>query len=109
MFQSEPGHGRVSKAKAPGITSLLAMIVGIFLFDAGVQATIVANQHRIYALDPQARNRLNTIFMTGMFVGGAIGSAGAAAIYLHFGWNILCLFGAALALLASLPLYWRRG
>ena len=91
------------------VTSLPAMIVGIFLFDAGVQATIVANQHRIYALDPQARNRLNTVFMTGMFLGGAIGSAGAAAIYLRFGWNTLCLFGAALALLAGLPLYWRRG
>lgn len=90
------------------VTSLLAMIIGIFLFDAGVQATIVANQHRIYALDPQARNRLNTVFMTGMFLGGAIGSAGAATIYLHFGWHILCVFGAALALLAGLPLYLQR-
>ncbi|MDE2466273.1 MAG: MFS transporter [Alphaproteobacteria bacterium] len=90
------------------ITSLLAMIAGIFLFDAGVQATLVANQHRIYALDPQARNRLNTVFMTGMFVGGAIGSAGAATIYLHFGWAVLCLFGALLALISTLPLYLRR-
>ncbi len=86
-----------------GLWSAIAgLVLGVVLLDFGVQSAIVSNQHLIYALRPEARSRLNTIFMTGVFVGGAIGSAGATAIYHLAGWSWLCVFGAALAAVALL-------
>ena len=83
--------------------AIAGMVLGVLLLDCGVQSSLVSNQHVIYALDPAARNRLNTILMTGMFLGGSLGSAGATYAYRFGGWNAVCGFGAALALLAALP------
>ncbi|NEV79251.1 MFS transporter, partial [Rhodopseudomonas sp. BR0C11] len=62
-------------------------------------------------LVPEARNRLNTVFMTGMFIGGSIGSAGAAFAWAHGGWTVVSLYGgalAAIALLLELTARWSR-
>jgi predicted MFS family arabinose efflux permease len=80
--------------------TILGMIVGVMVLDFGVQSAIVSNQHKIYALRPQAPSRINTIFMSGIFIGGAVGSAFGGTIYNLAGWFPTCLFGAAMASIA---------
>ena len=81
--------------------SVIALIVGVVMLDFGVTSAMVSNQHLVFALHAEARGRLNTIFMTGMFLGGSLGSAGATIAWSHNGWNAVSLFGAALALIAA--------
>lgn len=50
--------------------SLVGLIIGILILDLAVQSSQVANQARVYALDPTARSRLNTVFMATMLAGG---------------------------------------
>lgn len=84
--------------------AIAGLVAGIVLLDCGMQGTLISNQHVIYALDPAARNRLNTVMVTGMFLGGAFGSAGATYAYAAGGWNWVSAFGGGLVLLAALPL-----
>ncbi len=79
--------------------SLVGLIVGIILLDFGEQSALISNQHVVYALRPEARSRLNTLFMSGMFVGGAAGSWGASFSWRLGGWHTACIFGGALVLL----------
>lgn len=84
-----------------GIWAVLAgLIVGVVLLDFGVQSSLVSNQHVIYALDESARSRLNTLFMGGVFLGGAIGSTAATMAWRQEGWLGTCVIGIVFALLA---------
>ncbi|WP_430611988.1 MFS transporter [Flavobacterium sp. JP2137] len=72
-------------------TSVVGLIVGIILIDLGLQTIHVSNQTRIYALLPEARNRLNTVFMAFSFLGTAVGSAFGLYLWKYFGWDGVCV------------------
>src|SRR6202012_2045416 len=91
---------------------LWGLVAGVILLDLGVQAGHVANQTRIYALVPEARSRLNTVYMVSYFLGGALGSALGAYGWWHWGWKGVCAAGSAQLLVALAIRGWmhvRRG
>ncbi|WPB57089.1 MFS transporter [Xylophilus sp. GOD-11R] len=82
--------------------SQAALVVGILLLDLGVQGTHISNQSTIYALDPAARSRLTTCYMSSYFTGGAVGSALGAWAYAHGAWTGVCVVGGAACAIALL-------
>lgn len=79
-----------------GSRSIVVVLVAVVLLDVGVQATNVLNQTRLFAIGTAARSRLNTAFVTGNFVGGAIGSALASVLWNAGGWTAVTVGGAVL-------------
>lgn len=79
-----------------GARSIVVVLVAVVLLDVGVQATNVLNQTRLFAIDPAARSRLNTAFVTANFIGGAIGSALASVLWNAGGWSAVTVGGAVL-------------
>jgi len=82
---------------ALGRHDLWALMVGILLADLGIQAVHIQNQQLIFAIDPEARSRLNTGYMVLYFVGGALGSASVGAAYAAGGWSAVVVLGAVYA------------
>ncbi|MBC8985813.1 MFS transporter [Pedobacter sp. N36a] len=83
---------------------LYLFITGIILIDIGQQAIHVTNQTRIYALIPEARNRLNTVFMSVSFVGAAVGSAFGLWLWDQGQWPLFC-FGTTAIILLNICIY----
>jgi predicted MFS family arabinose efflux permease len=112
------GHGRIGSGVGLGLAvvamvladagarSLVLLAVAGVLLDLAVQGHQVFSQQEIYGLRAEARARINTVFMTTIFVGGAIASAVAGALYETAGWTGSTLFGAALPLVALLIWSW---
>ncbi|WP_316799916.1 MFS transporter [Pedobacter frigidisoli] len=83
---------------------LYLFVVGIVLIDIGQQAIHVTNQTRIYALIPEARNRLNTIFMSVSFIGASCGSALGLFLWDKGGWNLFC-YGMTAIIILNILIY----
>ncbi|MDR5822912.1 MFS transporter [Caballeronia sp. LZ043] len=77
-----------------------ALVVTGVLLDFAVQMNMVLGQREIYALHAASRNRLNAVYMTSIFVGGASGSAFASQIYEHGGWPLVAVCATVFPLLA---------
>ncbi|MBF9143613.1 MFS transporter [Hymenobacter properus] len=111
-----PLAGKTADAKGPdytvGLGVLLALaayavlgfgglyvaglVVGVIVLDVGVQSAHISNQSLIFSLVPEARSRLNTVYMTGYFTGGSLGSVLGGLAWTNFGWPGVCLLGAGL-------------
>lgn len=83
-------------------SALAGLVVGCILLDFAVQGALISHQHLVYALRPEARARINTLFMGGMFLGGASGSALAMAAWRMDGWTGVSALGMVLAGVAAL-------
>ncbi|MEH2331476.1 MFS transporter [Nostoc sp.] len=69
--------------------SALAIAVAVLLVDVGVQAVQVTNVARIYTLDAQSNSRINTVYMTIYFIGGAVGTSIGLLCWDLGGWNLV--------------------
>jgi predicted MFS family arabinose efflux permease len=79
-----------------GAGSLLLLALAGILLDLAVQSHQVFSQREIYGLRADARARINTVFMSTIFIGGAIATAAGGAAHDGFGWPGATLLGAAL-------------
>ncbi|MEO8947092.1 MAG: MFS transporter, partial [Mucilaginibacter sp.] len=80
--------------------SIFGLIIGVIILDMGMQATHISNQSLIYALHPDARNRINTIYMVSYFCGGAVGAYLASNVWNTWQWRGVCIIGATLSVIA---------
>ena len=86
---------------------LAGLIAGVILLDLGVQSGHVSNQTRIYAILPEARSRMNMVYMVCYFVAGAIGSLLGSRIWQRHGWTGVCSLGVAAMLInCGLFVFW---
>ncbi len=81
---------------------MVAIVLGVIALDVGAQMMQVANQTRIFGLGSQVRSRLNTIYMTMYFAGGAAGSALSGWAWWRWGWDGVCVLALGLIALAGL-------
>ncbi len=88
---------------ALGGATLAGLAVGLVLLDAGMQGMQITNQSIIYALRPEARSRVNSVYMTFSFLGAAAGSLLAGQLYDRVGWTGDCWVGAGLGAVLVVP------
>jgi predicted MFS family arabinose efflux permease len=86
-------------------SSLALLIIGVIVLDIGVQAGLVSNQTRAFAVDPKAQGRINSLYMTATFFGGAVGATVSGWLMTRFDWLGIVAFGIALGVIAS-ALHW---
>lgn len=81
---------------------LLLLVVAAITLDMAVSGNLVLGQRAIYSLGSEARGRLNGLFMSIFFMGGAVGSTLGGWTYAHGGWSLTSLTGTVLPLIALL-------
>lgn len=80
---------------------LWALVVGILLIDFGVFSAQVANQVRVFSIDPAAQSRVNGVYMLGYYLGASLGSLSGVQVFALAGWPGVCILAGGF-LLASL-------
>ncbi|HEV2675248.1 MAG TPA: MFS transporter [Aliidongia sp.] len=92
------------------LLSLLLMGASAVLLDVGVTGDQTLGRRAINLLQPEARGRINGLFVGLFFLGGAVGSGVAGAAWTWGGWPTVCAIGAAFGVAALLSdLVERRG
>ncbi|MDD3080259.1 MAG: MFS transporter [Paludibacter sp.] len=71
--------------------SVGAIIAGIFLLDIGAQSLQVTNTTLLYSIDESVHSRINTIYMTLFFTGGALGTFIGILLWQWGGWDFVML------------------
>ena len=80
---------------------LFAMVVIAVVIDAAVQFNQITSQRILFVLPAEQRGRVNALYMTITFFGGAIGSTLATTTYHWGGWTATAGTAAALGLAAG--------
>jgi predicted MFS family arabinose efflux permease len=79
---------------------LILMGVSAVLLDIGVVGDQTLGRRAVNLLQPQARGRINGLFVGIFFIGGALGSLLAGVTWAWGGWNAVCAAGAVFGVVA---------
>jgi predicted MFS family arabinose efflux permease len=109
----DAGHGTTGRLVAIA-TGLAATLLAAFgssrlvllglagvLLDLAVQGNQVLSLRDVYAIRPDARARLNSVYVTTSFLGGAAASAVTGVVHSVWGWTGVALVAAAMTVLAG--------
>lgn len=80
--------------------SIVVLLLAVLLIDVGIQAIQITNIALIYTLDSSANSRINTVYMTSYFIGGALGAFTGIMAWKYGGWNMVLLQMAVFTTLA---------
>ncbi|MEH6408268.1 MAG: MFS transporter [Leeuwenhoekiella sp.] len=69
------------------------LVIGVVMIDLGLQSLHIVNQNIIFSKNPEARNRVNTIYMVGYFIGGAVGTVTGAYAWEWYQWTGVATLG----------------
>jgi predicted MFS family arabinose efflux permease len=81
-------------------TQLMLLVCASIVLDMGVSANLVTGQRAIFALGAEVRSRLNGLYMSIFFLGGALGSLLGGWMFARHGWHGVLLTGLAFPLAA---------
>jgi predicted MFS family arabinose efflux permease len=108
------GHGRIGRLGALVLAVGSAVLAGLgashlvllglagVMLDFAVQGHQVLSQRDIYALRDDARARINAVYMTSVFTGGAIASAVTGLVHERWGWSGVTVFAGVLPVVSFL-------
>jgi len=71
--------------------SLLAICFGFILLDIGVQSSYVANQTRVFSLNPEARTRMGCLLFFSAYLGAGLASSLVATYWSQWHWHGLMI------------------
>ena len=80
---------------------LISYIIGFGVINLGLALVHTSNQNIIFRLKEDAKSRINSIYMTMYFLGGATGSALGVYAWRHGGWEMSCVVGISLVILSA--------
>jgi predicted MFS family arabinose efflux permease len=78
------------------------LIIGVLLLDLGVQVAHISNQSRVFEPFPEARSRINSVYIFSYFTGGSLGSYIGSQLWSFGGWVAVCCGGFLFSTVAGL-------
>lgn len=81
------------------IAALLVLSLGTILLDVGITADQTLGRRAVNLLQPEARGRINGLFVALLFIGGGVGAATASLAWTYGGWTAVCAVAASFGVL----------
>jgi predicted MFS family arabinose efflux permease len=87
------------------------LLIAAALLDFSVALHLVLSQQAVFESMPQARSRLNSLFMGTFFIGGALGSWAVMEVFTRHGWSLaaLVIMGFAVSAIVLQEFYAGQG
>jgi hypothetical protein len=80
--------------------ALALLVAAAIIIDAGAIGDQTLGRRAINMLDPEARSRLNGLFVGVFFIGGGIGAVSAGVVWAVAGWAGICALCVTFSVLA---------